>query len=75
MSVRDIATLARYIILNHPDYFPIYGEKTFTWNEITQPNRNPLLADYPGRRWHEDGLHQGSGLWTCRHCASAMAAA
>jgi serine-type D-Ala-D-Ala carboxypeptidase (penicillin-binding protein 5/6) len=55
MSVRDIATLARYIILNHPDYFPIYSEKSFTWNEITQPNRNPLLADYPGA----DGMKTG----------------
>jgi|JI10StandDraft_1071094.scaffolds.fasta_scaffold25416_4 D-alanyl-D-alanine carboxypeptidase (penicillin-binding protein 5/6) len=55
MSVRDIATLARYIILNHPDYFPIYGEKTFTWSDIAQPNRNPLLADYPGA----DGMKTG----------------
>ena len=55
MSVRDLATLARYIILNHPDYFPIYGEKTFTWSDIAQPNRNPLLADYPGA----DGMKTG----------------
>ena len=55
MSVRDIATLARYIILNHPEYFKIYGEKTFTWNKISQPNRNPLLADYPGA----DGMKTG----------------
>ncbi len=55
MSVRDIATLARYIILNHPDYFPIYGEKSFTWNDISQPNRNPLLVDYPGA----DGMKTG----------------
>jgi len=55
MSVRDIAMLARYISLNHPDYFPIYGEKTFTWSDIAQPNRNPLLADYPGA----DGMKTG----------------
>lgn len=55
MSVRDIALLARYIILNHPDYFPIYGEKSFTWSDIQQPNRNPLLVDYPGA----DGMKTG----------------
>ena len=55
MSVRDIATVARYIIQNHPDYFPLYGEKSFTWNKIQQPNRNPLLADFPGA----DGMKTG----------------
>jgi D-alanyl-D-alanine carboxypeptidase (penicillin-binding protein 5/6) len=55
MSARDIALVARHIILNHPNYLPIYGEKSFTWNEISQPNRNPLLADYPGA----DGMKTG----------------
>ncbi len=61
MSVRDIATLARYIITNHPDYFPIYGEKSFTWNEITQPNRNPLLVDYPGADGMKTGFTKEAG--------------
>ena len=61
MSVRDIALLARYIILNHPDYFPIYGEKSFTWNEISQPNRNPLLADYPGADGMKTGFTKEAG--------------
>ena len=61
MSVRDIATLARYIILNHPSYFPIYGEKSFTWNEIAQPNRNPLLADYPGADGMKTGFTKEAG--------------
>lgn len=61
MSVRDIATLARYIIINHPDYFPIYGEKSFTWNEITQPNRNPLLVDYPGADGMKTGFTKEAG--------------
>lgn len=61
MSVRDIAMLARYIIINHPDYFPIYGEKSFTWNEITQPNRNPLLVDYPGADGMKTGFTKEAG--------------
>jgi serine-type D-Ala-D-Ala carboxypeptidase (penicillin-binding protein 5/6) len=55
MSMRDLATLARYIISDHPDYFKIYGEKEFTWNKIRQQNRNPLLLDYPGA----DGMKTG----------------
>jgi serine-type D-Ala-D-Ala carboxypeptidase (penicillin-binding protein 5/6) len=55
MSVRDLAILARYIVTNHPDYFKIYGQSQFTWNKITQQNRNPLLKDYPGA----DGMKTG----------------
>lgn len=61
MSARDIATLARYIITNHPDYFPIYGEKSFTWSDINQPNRNPLLADYPGADGMKTGFTKEAG--------------
>jgi serine-type D-Ala-D-Ala carboxypeptidase (penicillin-binding protein 5/6) len=55
MSVRDLAMLARYIVLNHPDYYKIYGQPDFTWNKIKQENRNPLLKDYPGA----DGMKTG----------------
>ncbi len=55
MSVRDLSIVARYIITNHPDYFKIYGQPEFTWNKITQKNRNPLLKDYPGA----DGMKTG----------------
>lgn len=55
MSVKDLSTLARYIIAEHPDRFPIYKQPEFTWNKITQANRNPLLKDYPGA----DGMKTG----------------
>lgn len=55
MSVRDLATLARYIVLNHPGYFKLYSEKNFNWSEVNQPNRNPLLQDYAG----SDGMITG----------------
>ena len=55
MSVRDLTILARHIILDFPEYYKIYGEKEFTWNNITQKNRNPLLLDYPGA----DGMKTG----------------
>lgn len=43
MTVRELAQLARHIILEHPDFYKIFGEKEFTWNKIRQFNRNPLL--------------------------------
>jgi len=42
-TVRDLAKLGRHIIVTYPQFFPIYGEKEFTWNKIRQFNRNPLL--------------------------------
>ncbi len=55
MSMRDLSTVARYIISEHPDYFKIYSEREFTWNKIKQQNRNPLLVEYPGA----DGMKTG----------------
>ena len=55
MSVRDLAVLARYIINTFPEYYKYYSIPEFTWNNITQQNRNPLLKDYPGA----DGMKTG----------------
>ena len=55
MSVRELSIMARYIILNFPDYYKYYSVPQFTWNNITQQNRNPLLKDYPGA----DGMKTG----------------
>jgi serine-type D-Ala-D-Ala carboxypeptidase (penicillin-binding protein 5/6) len=55
MSVRDLALVARYIIYEHPDRFALYKEPAFTWNNIAQSNRNPLLKDYAGA----DGMKTG----------------
>lgn len=55
MTVRELATLARHIILTYPDQYKLFGEKEFTWNKIRQMNRNPLLNALPGA----DGLKTG----------------
>ena len=59
MSVRDLATLARYININFPEHYKYYSQPEFTWNKITQQNRNPLLEGLSRRRRHEDRLYQG----------------
>ena len=61
MSVRDLALLARYIITTHPDFYKIYSEREFTWNKITQPNRNPLLKDYDGAEGMKTGYTEEAG--------------
>jgi serine-type D-Ala-D-Ala carboxypeptidase (penicillin-binding protein 5/6) len=55
MTVRELAKLARYIILTYPESYKLFGEKEFTWNKIRQPNRNPLLNSLDGA----DGLKTG----------------
>src|ERR1700721_1754227 len=55
MTVRELATLARYIIQTYPEFYKLFGEKEFTWNKIKQPNRNPLLNSLEGA----DGLKTG----------------
>jgi D-alanyl-D-alanine carboxypeptidase (penicillin-binding protein 5/6) len=55
MTARELALLARYLIEVFPEYYKIYSIPEFTWNDITQPNRNPLLGSYPGA----DGIKTG----------------
>jgi len=55
VTTRELALLARHIILNYPDFYKLFGEKEFTWNNIRQQNRNPLLAMLAGA----DGLKTG----------------
>ena len=43
MSAADIAMITQKIVKDFPDYFPLFAEKEFTYNEIRQANRNPLL--------------------------------
>jgi serine-type D-Ala-D-Ala carboxypeptidase (penicillin-binding protein 5/6) len=55
MTVRELAMLARHIILDDPEFYKLFGEKEFTWNKIRQQNRNPLLNSLEGA----DGLKTG----------------
>lgn len=42
-TARDLATIAKRIIDEFPEYYPLFSEQEFTFNGITQRNRNPLL--------------------------------
>ena len=59
-TVRDIATMSKYLIENYPVYYEYFKEKEFTWDRtggdpITQGNRNPLLYKNIGA----DGIKTG----------------
>ena len=54
-SAEDLAKLAQAIIKNSKKYYPIYSQKQFTYNGITQGNRNALLFTDPT----VDGLKTG----------------
>lgn len=51
----DLAVLGRALIQNFPEYYDYYSEREFTFNNITQKNRNPLLY----REIGADGIKTG----------------
>ena len=48
-TARDLAWLARAIIRDYPEHYDIYAQKEFSYNGITQQNRNLLL-------WRDDSV-------------------
>ena len=54
MTCRDIATLARRLITDFPEYYKYDAEKSFKYNGIEQQNRNPLV-----QKGLADGLKTG----------------
>ncbi len=54
-SAEDTARLAKYLVERFPEALELYTTEEFTFNDITQYNRNPLLGSYPGA----DGIKTG----------------
>ena len=54
-TVYDLALLAAAMIRDFPEYYPLYSLREYTYNKITQPNRNRLLWLDP----NVDGLKTG----------------
>ena len=48
-SARDIAKLSSLLIKDFPEHYSLYKEKSFTYNNIPQRNRNALL-------WQDDSI-------------------
>jgi D-alanyl-D-alanine carboxypeptidase (penicillin-binding protein 5/6) len=54
-SSKDLVILSKALIKNFYQYYHFFSEKSFTWNNIFQSNRNNLLRDNIG----VDGLKTG----------------
>lgn len=51
-TAHDLSLLMRALIRQYPEYYAWYGIREFTYNGITQPNRNRLL-------WRDDSVDGG----------------
>jgi D-alanyl-D-alanine carboxypeptidase (penicillin-binding protein 5/6) len=54
-TARDLAILTSRLIDEHPDFYKLYSEREYTYNNIKQPNRNRLLFVDPS----VDGVKTG----------------
>ncbi|MEZ5872044.1 MAG: D-alanyl-D-alanine carboxypeptidase family protein [Nitratireductor sp.] len=61
VTISDLAKLAQHIIHEYPEYFRYYSQEEFTWNNITQRNRNPLLKMGIGADGMKTGYTDDSG--------------
>ena len=61
VTMRDMVTLARHLFETYPEFYRLYSEDSFTWNGITQRNRNPLLGENLGADGLKTGYTEASG--------------
>jgi D-alanyl-D-alanine carboxypeptidase (penicillin-binding protein 5/6) len=61
VTVRELAMLALHLWREYPEYYRFYSEPRFTWNKITQRNRNPLLTMDIGADGLKTGYTEESG--------------
>lgn len=54
-TAQDLSVLATAIIRDFPEFYPLYSIKEYSYNNITQPNRNRLLWQDP----FVDGMKTG----------------
>ncbi len=60
-TARDLSVLATRLINDFPELYKIYSTKSFTYNKITQPNRNRLLWLDPTVDGMKTGHTQAAG--------------
>jgi D-alanyl-D-alanine carboxypeptidase (penicillin-binding protein 5/6) len=62
VTARELVDLARHIWRTYPEFYGTYAQPDFTWNNITQRNRNPLLAMDIGADGLGTGYTEASGF-------------
>lgn len=61
VTMNELVRLGQHIWREYPDYYRFYSIREFTWNKITQPNRNPLLGMDIGADGMKTGYTDASG--------------
>ena len=61
VTAKDLSVLARHIIETYPEYYHFFSIPEFTWNKITQRNRNPTLGFTQGADGMKTGYTEKSG--------------
>jgi D-alanyl-D-alanine carboxypeptidase (penicillin-binding protein 5/6) len=61
-TAQDLSVLASRVIADYPDFYKIDSVKSFTYNKITQPNRNRLLWLDPTVDGMKTGHTEGAGF-------------
>lgn len=60
-TARDMATLSRALIHNHPKYYHYFSTNTFTYSGTTYINHNKLMNSYQGMDGIKTGYVYASG--------------
>ncbi len=60
-TVRDQVRLGEYIVEEHPDRYAMFAIPEFTWNNIFQRNKNPLLGEIRNLDGLGGGAHSEDG--------------
>jgi serine-type D-Ala-D-Ala carboxypeptidase (penicillin-binding protein 5/6) len=60
-SARDVALVAAKIIQEHPNFYPMYSVRQYTYNNIKQDNRNLLLGRDPTVDGMKTGMTDAAG--------------
>jgi D-alanyl-D-alanine carboxypeptidase (penicillin-binding protein 5/6) len=60
-TAEDLARLAQRLLADFPQYAPLYAQREFTYNRITQSNRNRLLWSDGNVDGLKTGQTEGSG--------------
>ncbi|HUW49861.1 MAG TPA: D-alanyl-D-alanine carboxypeptidase family protein [Sulfuricella sp.] len=61
-TAHDLSLLARAIIRDFPEFYPIYSQKEYKYNKITQANRNRLLWQDPTVDGMKTGHTESAGF-------------
>ena len=62
VTARDLVTLARHIWQAYPEFYPLYAQSEYKWNNINQQNRNPLIKLGIGADGLATGFAEGAGF-------------